>query len=154
MRWAANSATNGAMTGGRVVPHCGPLRRPPGRPIVSRLNPYHWHPDKTERVGRRISGVFRWVLIVICVGAVVGFTAAMVTGVRDDLALAHNGVPVTATVIRIDKAPKSRRMRVSNEKSLRCRRLLAGRKQSKDVPYGRPQLHSSAHFRDDRYVTA
>jgi hypothetical protein len=75
---------------------------------VSWLNALRRNPDRVRRFELRTSGVFRWVMVVICFGAVVGFTVAMVTGIRDDLALARNGVPVTASVYEIDKAPDKR----------------------------------------------
>jgi hypothetical protein len=69
---------------------------------VSWLNPYSWTPDRPDTVGLRLSGVFRWIMIAICIAAVGGFAIGLVVGVRNDLALARNGVPVTATIV--DKA--------------------------------------------------
>lgn len=77
--------------------------------IVSWLNPYHWHPAKVERFSLRFSGVFRWIMIVLCLGTVVGFTIGLQASVRDDLALTHNGVPVTATVYEVDKSDQNSR---------------------------------------------
>jgi hypothetical protein len=73
---------------------------------VSWLNPWSWNPDAVDRWGLRIAGFGRWIMVLISVGAAVGFLAWFGVTATEDFQLSRHGVVVTAAVE--DTAPYGR----------------------------------------------
>lgn len=73
---------------------------------MSWLNPWSWNPDAVDRWELRISGFGRWIMVLITVGAAVGFLAWFGVSATKDIRLSHHGAVVKATVE--DTAPSGK----------------------------------------------
>ena len=62
------------------------------------LNPWSWNPEAVDRWELRIAGFGRWILVLITVGAAVGFLASLGVSAVKDSRLSRHGVVVAATV--------------------------------------------------------
>jgi hypothetical protein len=69
-----------------------------GGRAVGWLNPWSWNPDAVGRWELRISGFGRWIMVLITVGAAVGFLAWFGVSAANDSRLSRGGVTVAATV--------------------------------------------------------
>jgi hypothetical protein len=65
---------------------------------VSWWNPWSWNRDAVERWELRTSGFGRWTLVLVMVGAAVGFLGWFGVSATNDFRLSRHGVVVAATV--------------------------------------------------------